>query len=81
MRCDPQADVAKVRPIQGKRMQQHQLSGLQPLVEKGLAEVPVLLVSWYVNFAVINTPAKHHGVHTPAGRNTSELWNRGTKVW
>ena len=27
--CDPQADVAKVRPVQGKRMPQHQLSGLQ----------------------------------------------------
>ena len=33
---------------------------------KGLAEVPVLLVSWYVNFA--------------ATRNTPEFWNSENKI-
>ena len=49
-------------------------------VKKGLAEVPVLLMSWNVNFAARNTLGKHHEVHTPKERNTCELWNRGGKV-
>ena len=43
------------------------------LVEKGFAEVPVLLLSWYVNFAARNTLGKHHEAHTSAERNTCEL--------
>ena len=38
IRCDPQADVAKVRPVQEKRMQQHQLSGLQLEWKRALPE-------------------------------------------
>ena len=38
VRCDPQADVAKVRPVQEKRMQQYQLSGLQHGWKRALPE-------------------------------------------
>ena len=73
--------VAKVRSIQGK-----ECNNINCLVCSTGVKGPcrgtgvTVLMSWYVNFAAINTSGKHHEVHTPAGRNICELWNRESKV-
>ena len=47
---------------------------------KGPCRSTGVTYEWYVNFATGNTSGRHHEVHTPAERNTCELWNRGSKV-